>query len=479
MPDNEHSCSDPKRPDWKKKEKICLTSITFSDFNPIKVKQKQREEHIPEQVCGAYEQWMGLKQIILEQLNYYSSTGQRKYSILQVSRMIGISEPTTRKRIKEVLLLLISPIQSDIQKSNTVYRMIFGKITISYHDLRQGALIAGLKLITSPSAFFNIVKNNQSISRQKVEVECKHKHLSLRTISRVKEASRICKTCADIEWQKSVKKLNLDKEISFNHILDLAQDRNLEAVSFTNPDLPLTQIEFHNLKQANVFLNKRNRDIVFTWKHKDCGRIFDSRYRNIQEALSHCPYCNTNVDQKITHYISELIFSKYISSSSKKFESEKKLKDILAIEGYENLLELGMKSIKDKYRNRIKIDCFAVLNINGREIKLSIEHDGAQHDKREKIGVQATIGISKINGTPLTYKKAKNRWKAQCKRDDGLRDLFDILKRSDYFLIQVPYTVKGNARYEFIINEFERQTGETVNFNLAKAPDWKSLLKIL
>lgn len=153
--------------------------------------------------------------------------------------------------------------------------------------------------------------------------------------------------------------------------------------------------------------------------------------------------------------------------------------DILAIEGYENLLELGMKSIKDIYRNRIKIDCFAVLNINGREIKLTIEHDGAQHDKREKIGVQATIGISKINGIPLTYKKAKDRWKAQLKRDDGLRDLFDILKSSDYFLIQVPYTVKGNARYEFIINEFERQTGETVNFNLAKAPDWRSLLKIL
>jgi hypothetical protein len=127
----------------------------------------------------------------------------------------------------------------------------------------------------------------------------------------------------------------------------------------------------------------------------------------------------------------------------------------------------------------LKVIEFAVLNINGREIKLSIEHDGAQHDKREKIGVQATIGISKINGIPLTYKKAKDRWKAQLKRDDGLRDLFDILKSSDYFLIQVPYTVKGNARYEFIINEFERQTGETVNFNLAKAPDWRSLLKIL
>ena len=478
MPDDEYSCSDTKHPNWRKKDKICLTPVTFSDFNLINIKQKQEGEPTSEIVCGAFEQSMGLKQIILEQLNYYSSTGQRKYSILQVSTMIGISEPTTRKRIKEVLLLLISPIQSDIQKSNTVYRMIFGKITISYHDLRQGALIAGLKLITSPSAFFNIVKNNQSISRQKVEVECKRKHLSLRTISRVKEASRKCKICADNKWQESANKLNLSREISFNKILDLAQDRNLEVVSFTTPDLPLTQTEFHNLKQANALLNKRNRDIVLSWKHKDCNRTFNSKFRNIQEATSHCPYCNANVDQKITHNIAELIFSRYISSSTG-FESEKKLTDILAIEGYENLLELGMKSIKDKYRNRIKIDCFAVLNINGREIKLSIEHDGAQHDKREKIGVQATIGISKINGIPLTYKKAKDRWKAQLKRDDGLRDLFDILKSSDYFLIQVPYTVKGNARYEFIINEFERQTGETVNFNLAKAPDWRSLLKIL
>ena len=250
----------------------------------------------------------------------------------------------------------------------------------------------------------------------------------------------------------------------------------LEVLS--NPNLPLTQEEFHSLKQADALLNKRNRDIVLSWKHNDCNRTFNSKFRNMQEATSHCPYCNANVDQKITHNMAELIFSRYISSSTG-FESEKKLTDILAIEGYENLLELGMKSIKDKYRNRIKIDCFAVLNIDGREIKLSIEHDGAQHAKREKIGVQATIGISKINGIPLTYKKAKDRWKAQLKRDDGLRDLFDILKRSDYFLIQVPYTVKGNIRYEFIINEFERQTGETVDFNLAKAPDWKSLLKIV
>ena len=80
--------------------------------------------------------------------------------------------------------------------------------------------------------------------------------------------------------------------------------------------------------------------------------------------------------------MAELIFSKYISSSSKRFESEKRLEDILAIEGYESLLELSMKSIRDVYRNRITIDCFAILNINKRKIKLSIEHDGAQHDKR-------------------------------------------------------------------------------------------------
>lgn len=478
MPDDEYSCSDPKRPNWKKKDGICLTPVTFSDFNLIKFKQKQEKEPTSEQVCGAFEQSMGLKQIILEQLNFYSSTGQRKYTVLQVSIMIGISEPTTRKRIKEVLLILISPIRSNIQKSDTVYRMTFGKITISYHDLRQGALIAGLKLITSPSAFFNIVKNNQGISRQKVEVECKLKHHSLRTISRVKEASRVCKTCADIEWQKSVKKYNLDKEISFNCILDLAQDRNLEIISFTNPDLLLTQAEFHSLKQTNTLLNKRSREIVFKWKHKDCGSIFDSKYRNIKEALSHCPYCNANVDQKITHNMAELIFNKYISSSSKRFESEKRLEDILAIKGYESLLELSMKSIRDVYRNRITIDCFAILNINKRKIKLSIEHDGAQHDKREKIGVHAMIALSRINGIPLTYNKAKVGWEKQLKRDIELKSLFDILKKSDYFLIQVPYTVKGNTRYEFIINEFERQTGETVNFNLAKAPDWKSLLKI-
>ncbi|KKM16047.1 hypothetical protein LCGC14_1689790 [marine sediment metagenome] len=477
MPDDKYSCSDIKHPNWRKKDKICLTPVTFSDFNLINIKQKQEGEPTSEKVCGAFEQSMGLKQIILEQLNYYSSTGQRKYSILQVSAMIGISEPTTRKRIKEVLLLLISPIHSDIQKSNTVYRMIFGKITISYHDLRQGALIAGLKLITSPSAFFNIVKNNHSISKQKVEVECKLKHLSLRTISRVKEASRVCKTCADIEWQKSVKKLNLDKEISFNRILDLAQDRNLEVVSFTNPDLPLTQAEFHNLKQANALLNKRNREIVFMWKHKDCKRIFNSKYRNIQEGLSHCPYCNINVDQRITHNMVELIFSKYNTSFSKEFESEKKLKEILAIEGYENLLELNMKSIKDIYRSRITIDCFAILNINRRKIKLSIEHDGAQHDKREKIGIDAMIALSKINGILLTYNEARDRWEAQLKRDNELKNLFDILKKSDYFLIQVPYTVKGNARYEFIIKEFERQTDEPINFNLADVPNWKSLLK--
>ncbi|GAI72136.1 unnamed protein product, partial [marine sediment metagenome] len=154
------------------------------------------------------------------------------------------------------------------------------------------------------------------------------------------------------------------------------------------------------------------------------------------------------------------------------------MEDILAIEGYESLLELSMKSIRDVYRNRITIDCFAILNINKRKIKLSIEHDGAQHDKREKIGVHAMIALSRINGIQLIYNKAKDRWEKQLKRDIELKSLFDILKKSNYFIIQVPYTVKGNARYEFIINEFERQTGETVNFNLAKAPDWKSLLNI-
>ena len=418
-----------------------------------------------------------LVQIILEQLHQYSSTGQRKRSVLQVAKIIGKSEPTTRKMLRKILPLLISPIRSDIQKANTVYRMIFGRIITSYQDLKRGALKAKVRLITTPTVFFKMIQENSAIAHLKVRIECIRKHRSLRDISDLKNANHTCKICADFEWEKNANKLNLGREITLNKGFSLARDRNLELVSFTNPELSLTQTEFNDLKQTNTLLNKRNRDIVLKWKHRDCKRTFNSRYRNIQEATSHCPYCNANLDQKITHNMAELIFRKY--SSSKKFESEKRLGDILAIEGCEDLLELNMKSINEKYRNRITIDIFAVLNINGREIKLSIEHDGAQHDKREKIGVQATIGISKINGIPLTYKRAKDRWNAQLKRDDGLRDLFDLLKSFDYFLIQVPYTVKGTARYKFIINEFKRRTGETVNFNLAKAPDWRSLLKIL
>ncbi len=222
------------------------------------------------------------------------------------------------------------------------------------------------------------------------------------------------------------------------------------------------KVDFDNAINDVKSKGERNAYALLVWKHKDCGHLFERSYGNFIRTFS-CPKCTQQKNQKITHGYCEYIFDQ-------QFKVEERMKDIFPVD--EN------PEIKKLHAN-VHIDIFQNLGLKDKEgnlIKLGVRYNGKQHDDSPE-GWEAMKGIAKhpdAKPGSKIYKELWSQWRKLIETDKIKADVFENNKGEGYYLIIVDYRIPPNQRQQFIIDEFERQTG--IKLDRKDSIDWRKLL---
>lgn len=397
-----------------------------------------------------------IRNLVLEQLDYYSKTGKRLRSFMEIVKTLSMREDDVRNIAKKFLRSLF---ESD---AKAVYDMIFGKVYTSLHRIRHESAIAGFILKTTTTEWFQLVKNRKDLitnrkgkklARLKVRVECiKDGHVTYKEIRRLLWGSDQsgCAICAQISNAKYL----VDQTIKYENIINALEDTPFELVS--------SEKEFVDAVNEARSKGKGNTAALLRWKHKKCGHVFERSYINFFMTFT-CPKCIQKKNQKITHAYCEYLFGK-------PFKVEEKINKIFDVN--------KNPEIKDLHGN-VEIDIFQDLDLrdkNGNLIHLGIEYNGKQHDDSNE-GWRAYKGINKypdIDSGSEKYDQLWFQWRRLIKRDKIKMDVFKKNEKNGYYLIVVDYTVRQSQKLQFIINEFETLTG----IKLEDVPeiDWRCLL---
>ena len=416
------------RPNWE------IVAVLFnkeyrSNNYPITTRAlyQQMQRWLPK-ISIDYNKWStgkyDLYPYINKQLNHYFRSGERLYKIEDLQSLSHLCKESVRKYTLEYLQNLLR----SKDKGKLIYDMVFGIITKSYHKIKSQCKSSGFILLTTPKEWLEIIESflgerDTYITSDllNVRLQCKKgSHISSKSLESIRRKT-MCVKCQHRSYLLKYK----DAE-------NLGLSRNL--------DLLLNHEEFEKaLLKAHSKKRPSNRALLF-WKHKKCGYKFERIYRSIQRGITVCPMCAPRFpNQMITHKICDHIFKEY--HSGKNFRSEVHIIDILSH------LDKDYPSL-----NKITIDIYQKLVINNRIIHLAVEYNGQQHDIREKIGFKAFKILTHGKGT-------KKEWLELLKRDKYKVDHFKSKNNDGYYLIVVPYVITPNQRQDFIIKEFEKQTG--------------------
>jgi len=252
-------------------------------------------------------------------------------------------------------------------------------------------------------------------------------------------------------FQEFIKFLNEKNKYinrAFYAVTKLAHDKNLKLISPENHNIELDKKEYI---QAVIEAYERGKfpgDAILTWKHEDCGTIWENSYNNFQRNLGTCPKCTGRyINQKITCVIADYIFKSY-TEQNRGFQVDIKLSKMFDI----NLLEYyGLE--------RAHVDMYAKLIFEDKIIKLAIEYDGIQHEKDPNVGFEALlamIGKADLDKNSREYQKLRQNWDDYIQSDEGKDELFS--EEDEFYLIRVPYTKKPNERQDYLIKIFEELT---------------------
>jgi rubrerythrin len=385
-----------------------------------------------------------LKQIIIEQLQHYSQTGERLYTLEEAQAKSGYFAQAIRRNGKVVL----EKIFTDPESASLIYSMILGGITTSYQKTKEDCIDNGLILITTPTQWFDMMKNRGDTppSHLRVEVQCKKDHTSFVVINRIQG----CLEC-------SISR-NLNKPLDLQEVLKLANERNIQAISFFDDSRQLTESEFNQLvkkykaqhQDPNDYKSEKTVYLNLRWKCKECGHVFERVYENIKRSKTkhYCPSCVSSVDQQITLEKTEETFQGYITQN---FESNVQLYKFLPDR---NLL---MGEYQVLSHGNIHVDAYGVISVNGKEFKIAIEHNGIQHYSLEAY-TNLVRGRDIKRGIYKTDKEYEIMFNAQIARDRAKVKLFKDLNEKGYSLIVVPYKISPAKRKGFILQEFIKQT---------------------
>jgi len=375
-----------------------------------------------------------VKELILftnKQLKYYSKTGKRYNNLNSLSKIVKLSQNTTSKYIK----IILDNIFKNRINAITVYDMIFGKVITSYHKIQRICKNLKIKLLTSPTEWFNLIQNREqkSIRSLSIRIQFECGHITMKLIHNLKK--RGCGVCSLIENQK-----NLYGRLNYEQVLDLAQNRNLLLLS--------SKEEFeHSITMLRDKNRKKPSDSFFLWQCKKCKRIFKNRYSNIKWHGTGCPLCSIGKEQRIAHLYCEYIFNQ-------KFDINKSILEIFNIEDIPDQIN----------HHNIHIDSFCVLKFNDRVIHLGIEYDGLQH-QNSKEGWETYNFLSHNNCT-------SKDWKKLIERDELKVHLFRRFNIFNYYLIVIPYNIKRNKCFQYIIDQFKLKTRISI---VKEFIDWKDL----
>jgi hypothetical protein len=385
-------------------------------------------------------------EIIREQLDHYSATGERLYNIEKAGIKAGIkTDVTARKYAKIILNDLFDPKVNSLT-GQAVYNLIFGKASVSIHEVRRRCESANADLLTTASEWIDKIKERGGDSGNwdmKVEIryrDCGHE--AIKGIDRI--AKQGCYDCMIEDFK--------GEELNHGNALDLAEARNLELISFNDDNTQLSESKFHKIlnkfkeETKNIAKDKfgaKTYNIELRWKCKDCDHIFDNTYYNVRrsKASKYCPKCQSSIDQGITHKAAENAFYGYIKSADVDHSLRKAIPD-------EKILD--RKEYKVISHGSVHVDSKFILDFgNGLEIVVIIEHQGHQHNTDPKIGYPAYKA--------MTRGRSKTDWKRSLARDVAKVKLFTEL--DNHYIIVVDHTVDSHKRTEYILNELYRQTG--------------------
>ncbi|MBD3211010.1 MAG: hypothetical protein GF311_00240 [Candidatus Lokiarchaeota archaeon] len=247
---------------------------------------------------------------------------------------------------------------------------------------------------------------------------------------------------------------------AFENAKGEAASRGLKLVSPNDPNMELSFEEF-TLACIESYngKNKFYGDAILTWKHEDCGHVWENTYNNIKQNLGTCPKCDGSyTNQILTNNICENLFRKlgYIKDNTL-YQREYSLKKI-----FPNL----------DVHHAVHVDGYVELNIkdkNGNYIKLAIEYQGRQHDRRESIGFEAYKFLTHnldVKKNTREYKKLLIDWQDQIKRDQFKVKYFENENKNGYYLVVIDYDVKLEERQGEIIRQFKEQTGIDISNQL-------------
>ncbi|UCC19186.1 MAG: hypothetical protein JSV62_13955, partial [Promethearchaeota archaeon] len=248
---------------------------------------------------------------------------------------------------------------------------------------------------------------------------------------------------------------------------DEATSRGLKLVSPNDPNKELSFEEFTMacIESYNPGRNKFYGDAILTWKHEDCGHVWENTYNNIKRNVGTCPKCDGQyVNQKLTNAICEYIFKElgYIENN---YQIEYRLTKIFP-------------ELEGRIHANVHVDGYVELNIedkNGNLIKLAIEYQGQQHDPDPKIGFEAYRAISKqlkLKEGTTEYDKLLKDWESLIERDRTKVKLFESMNEEGFYLIVVNHDLEPYERQAFILDEFKRQTGIELSVPYI---DWRKL----
>ena len=387
-----------------------------------------------------------LKEILIEQLQHYSQTGERLYSKKEALAKTTLSRSTLKKYAKVIL----EQIFTDPESASLIYDLLFGVILTSYQKSKGECIEKGLILKTTPTQWFDMLKNRGETwpSRILVEVQCTEPegHVSLVQMGQILG----CDPCRIAT--------NLNKPLGLQDVLKLAGERKIQAISFSDDSQELTEDEFNELvkefnaqhQSSNDYKTGAPSYMNLKWKCLDCNRVFERVYNIIQRQKTghYCPSCISSIDAQITLEKTEEAFQGRITQS---FRSNEQLYKFIP---ERTLLMPEHQIISDP---RVHVDVYGVVSVAGKEFKLAVEHQGRQHYSLEayttlRRNQDLSQGIYKTN------EQYEIDFNDQVKKDAAKVELFKGLNKDGYILIVVPYNIHPAKRTSYILKEFLRQT---------------------
>ncbi|GAH81507.1 unnamed protein product, partial [marine sediment metagenome] len=130
-----------------------LPPIEDTTSDPTKV--TRRDTRSPMSMLSNKEKKNRLRQVVIDQLQHYSQTGERLYSNKEAQARSGFSDYSVNKHAK----IILEQIFTDPDSASLIYKMIFGRITTSYQKTKKHCIENFLLLKTTSTQWFDMLKN--------------------------------------------------------------------------------------------------------------------------------------------------------------------------------------------------------------------------------------------------------------------------------------------------------------------------------